>query len=292
MILIQVFFLFMVCATLLLCNVLQLFSVVFLPISENLVRNLNRELCKGWFAFLVYVLTKISRAEILISGDTPASASENAFIVMNHQAMADIPLFLTFARRHHRQQDTKWFLKDSLKWIPGVGWGMLFLDQLFVKRNWADDKERILSVFARLRKHQQQFWIISYVEGTRLTPPKLLKTQEIAMQKQIYRPKYTLLPRTRGFTATIEGVKSQLDAVYDITIGYEGHAPSLFSLFLKPQTCYLHIRRFAVGSLPAEAENQAKWILSRFQEKDQALGIFYAQRGKKSLSAAFAQVLS
>ena len=30
-------------------------------------------------------------------------------------------------------------------------------------------------------------------------------------------PQHTLLPRTRGFVATVQGLRSRLDAVYDVT---------------------------------------------------------------------------
>lgn len=43
--------------------------------------------------------------------------------------------------------DMKWMVKDIIKYVPGVGWGMLFLDCIFVKRDWTTDKESIRKTF-------------------------------------------------------------------------------------------------------------------------------------------------
>ena len=61
--------------------------------------------------------------------------------------MADITFLMDFAYRKGRLGDMKWMVKDIIKYVPGVGWGMLFLDCIFVKRDWTTDKESIRKTF-------------------------------------------------------------------------------------------------------------------------------------------------
>ena len=68
---------------------------------------------------------------------------ENVILVSNHQEMVDIPVLFSFAYAKRRLGDMKFFAKDIIKYVPGFGWGLLFLDCLFVKRNWTSDKEKI-----------------------------------------------------------------------------------------------------------------------------------------------------
>ena len=75
------------------------------------------------------------------------AAHENALVIVNHQTMTDVQVLFLLARKAGRLGDLKWFVKDSLKYAPGFGWGMTFLDCLFVKRDWTADRAHIDQVF-------------------------------------------------------------------------------------------------------------------------------------------------
>lgn len=260
--------------SLLLCNLVQVFSLVLWPVSSWLTKQVNRGVCWFWFGFLTFTLETILRVEIRQSGDT-LSDRENIFLTANHQAMADIPAVVAIAKRYHHHQDAKWFVKDPLKWMPGIGWGMLFLDCIFVKRNWAADRVHVLATFARLRESPFPFWVISFLEGTRMRPAKLAKSQAYATRQGLPPLRHLLLPRTKGFEATLRGLEGRVEAVYDFTIGYEGAAPNLVDLFLRVQRIHVHVKRFPLGALPADDAGRGRWVNELYREKDKLLAKFY-----------------
>jgi 1-acyl-sn-glycerol-3-phosphate acyltransferase len=219
----------------------------------------------------------LNGVELVVSGDL-IPPRENAIVVVNHQNMPDITFLMDFARQKGRLGDMKWIVKEPIKYFPGIGWGMLFIDCVFVKRDWAKDRDSVRRTFAKLRDKKIPVWLISFSEGTRITPPKLAKSQAYAREQGLPEPRHTLLPRTKGFVATVEGLRDHVAAVYDLTLGYEGGVPTL-GQFVKGYAprAHLHARRFPIETLPSDAEGLSDWLRDRFQEKDELLERFYAQ---------------
>ena len=271
--------------TLLVLNVAQTASLVLLPLSRDTFRRTNRFIANTWWSWCVLLARRLHGVQVLITGDDVAPG-ENAIVVANHQQMADIPVLFELAWRKHRLGDLKWYVKDALKYFPGIGWGMLFLDCLFIRRNWTEDKGYIDRVFSRILKDKVPVWVVSFAEGTRSTPSKLEGSREYARQKGLPELEHVLLPRTKGFVATFIALKDHVDAVYDVTIGYEGGFPTL------AQWCkgyvpkaHLHIRRFPAEELPRSDSELAAWLIQRYREKDDLLEGYY-KSGAFSLTEA------
>lgn len=260
--------------TILLLNGVQVLSLLFVPVSRRLVWWINRRCCGTWYRFFIHTLRYWNRIEILQSGDE-LPRKEDVFVIANHQSMSDVPALLEIAWRCRRVQDVKWFVKDPLKWVPGVGWGMLFLDCLFVRRNWTADKEHVTETFARLRRNKHPFWVMSFLEGTRATPAKIARSQEHARKAKLPVLSRVQLPRTKGFEATLMGLDGIYAAVYDVTIGYEGAPPSLLTLlFSRVDRLHVHVKRHPASAIPRDAKERADWALARFVEKDKLLERF------------------
>ncbi len=259
-------------------NLVQILSLFVFPFSVPVFRAVNRRAAAFWFSSLAFLLEKILRLEIIVTGDI-LPERENAFVIANHQSMADIPALVVLASRCRRTGDLKWFAKDIIKWVPGVGWGLLFLDCLFVKRNWNADKDKIIATFERLRANRSPFWILSFVEGTRLTLAKLKRSQDYAQSAGFPILQNVMHPRSKGFSATLEGLGPMADAIYDITIAYSGfpvgRVPGLKGLFFGPiQNIHVDARRFPIAELPQGSAERAQWLLERFIEKDRRLAKF------------------
>ncbi len=64
-------------------------------------------------------------------------------------------------------------------------------------------------------------------------------------------PRHVLLPRARGFVASVQGLGGHVAAVYDVTIGYVDGLPSLWQ-WAKGQMreVHIHVRRHALTDLP------------------------------------------
>lgn len=262
-------------STLLGFNAAQTASLALLPFSPRAFRKFQRWGADTWWGWCVTGSKLFYGIDTVLTGhDVPMR--ENAIVVLNHQNMADIPFVMIFARTKDRLGDMKWMVKDVLKYVPGVGWGMLFLDCIFVKRDWAKDEASIRETFARLRENDVPVWLLAFSEGTRITPEKLVKNQQYARDMGLHEPRHVLNPRKKGFVATVEGLRDHVTAVYDVTVGYEEGVPTLWQ-YVKGYAlrAHLHVRRYPIETLPEDPVALGAWIIDRFHEKDELLEGYY-----------------
>ncbi|KAJ1551000.1 hypothetical protein HK096_003742 [Nowakowskiella sp. JEL0078] len=243
-----------------------------------------RLLLNGSMAYIVWywmnlVFEYLDSAKISFSGDI-LPYGENAIVICNHMTWTD------------------YFAKDSLKFVPGIGWGewcismknmkkiehflgMYMMGMIFIKRNWNNDKKNIDKTFNNIKSTRLPVWIISYLEGTRQTPEKLEESQAFARQRGLPILKNIMLPRTKGFIATVNTLRnSHVQAIYDLTIAYshntEGfqaypHVVRLHTGALKEYNFHIHMRRFLIEDIPQDDEELSKWLIKRWEEKDQIL---------------------
>jgi len=262
-------------AALLVTNLIQVSSLVVRPFSPRAFRKINRWCANTWWSMCVIGARRINGSRILLSGDdTPME--ENVIVVANHQQMPDITTIMAYAKEKNRLGDLKFFVKDILKWVPGVGWGMLFLDCVFVKRNWASDGDHIRRTFRNLVDNRVPVWLVSFVEGTRARLPKIAASQEFARSRGLKPLQHLILPRTKGFAATVQGLRNHITAVYDITIGYEEGVPTLWQ-YIKGsvERIHVHVRRFPIEDFSQMDEEIRQWLMDRWVEKDLLLEHFY-----------------
>jgi 1-acyl-sn-glycerol-3-phosphate acyltransferase len=266
-------------ATLIGVNVAQTFSLVVMPFSRQAFRRFNRWCANTWWGGCVLMAERVNGTRLVLTGeDLPID--ENAIVISNHQQMPDITSLMALARRKGRLGDLKFFVKQAIKWVPGIGWGMQFLNCPFLRRDWMRDRQTIDRTFATLVQEQIPMWLVSFAEGTRVTPDKIRQTAEWAAERGITATRHVLIPRTKGFVATVEGLSEHLNAVYDVTIGYVGGVPTLWQHITgQVRRVHLHVRRFPVAELPRAPEELGRWLVDRFIEKDELLEHFYAEGG-------------
>jgi len=256
-------------------NAVQTAAALMIPFSHRRFRALNRALANLYWGWCTSAAELVHGVSIDISGD-PVPARESAIVVVNHQQMADIPFLLFLARDKDRLGDMKWIVKDIIKYVPGVGWGMYFLDCFFVKRDWTRDRKKIEATFSRIKKDNVPLWLVTFVEGTRISPQKIERSRDFAAEKGLQPLDHLLIPRTKGFAASVVGLRDHVDAIYDVTIGYSDGVPSLWQYIkgLAPGA-HLHVRRFGVEEMPSGEDEIANWLHERFCEKDRLLDHFY-----------------
>ncbi len=262
-------------AALVLLNVIQALSLAIFPFSHRAFRRFNRFLANLWWGACVIVSRHLSGVRIVVSGDV-IPQREDAIVIANHQQMPDIMVIMDFALRKRRLGDLKFFVKDVLKWVPGVGWGMLFLGCPYLKRDWSSDRSSIERTFRTLVDEHIPAWMVIFAEGTRVTPAKLARSTDFAKRRGWTPTRHVLIPRAKGFAAAVEGLRSHVTAVYDFTIGYTGGVPTLRNYVSGAvQQVHLHVRRFAIESLPHTRAAIEQWVRDRFVEKDALLDHFY-----------------
>jgi 1-acyl-sn-glycerol-3-phosphate acyltransferase len=261
--------------TLLPFNLLQLASTVLLPFSRKAFRAVNRFCADTWWGWCVIGAERLNGSRVIFTGDD-VPMRENALVIANHQQMPDITAMMKFCKTKDRLGDMKYFVKKQLKWVPGMGWGMQFLDCLFIDRDWASDRDKIHGTFERLINGNVPVHLVSFVEGTRFTMAKLTMAQEYAEKNGLPVPRHTLVPRSKGFAASVEGLRGHVAAVYDLTIGYEEGIPTLWQ-YIKGLVAriHVHVRRFSIEDLPYSADELRQWLLDRWDEKNELFDHYY-----------------
>ncbi|KAI8061120.1 hypothetical protein BC940DRAFT_327833 [Gongronella butleri] len=175
----------------------------------------------------------------------------------------------------------KYFVKDSIKWLPFFGWGMWLAGFMFVRRNWLQDQDKINRTFRSIKELQTPAWIINYVEGSRFTAEKSAQCQAFARERGYVATQHVLLPRTKGFTTCVHEFRhSHVKHVYDLTIAYRhdvpdapfNEAPNMVRVHTAPlwpeYQFHVHVRRFAIDDLPRDDAAIGAWLRDRFVEKD------------------------
>ncbi|MEZ4741747.1 MAG: lysophospholipid acyltransferase family protein [Bdellovibrionota bacterium] len=261
--------------TILFINALQMVSLIILPFSLKIFTRVNRAFANFWWGGIVFMMERVYRIKFIFTGDT-LPAGENVILFANHQGMIDIPVIMPIAWRKSRLGDLKFFVKDILKYVPGPGWGMLFLGCLFVKRDWYSDKDHIGRIFSRFISGNVPIWLVSFLEGTRITAKKQRSSQQFAKERGFKPLKHVMVPRTKGAVGSVIGLREHVSAVYDVTIAYPKGIPTLWQLMkVLPKEFHVNIRRFPVETLPFEQDALTTWFLKRYEAKDELLESFY-----------------
>ena len=113
--------------------------------------------------------------------------------------------------------------------------------------------------------------------GARLHEPVfVMRKRREAERHGLKAPRHVQLPRTKGFVATVQGLREHASAVYDLTIGYVDGVPTLWQMsegFVP--VVHLHVRRFPIKDLPRGDQEISDWLFRRYEEKDDLLDYYY-----------------
>ena len=171
-------------------------------------------------------------------------------------------------------------LKESLKRIPVIGWGMQFSQFIFLKRKWDQDKPRMAAHLQKFNNPKDPMWLMMFPEGTNLADSTREASKKWAEKNEIDDMQHTLLPRSTGLQFILQELHETVDYIYDCTIAYEGvprgeYAQDIFTLGASyfggrpPKSVNMYWRRFRLSSIPLEDPKTFDlWLRSRWIEKD------------------------
>ncbi len=256
-------------------QIIQLASLLVLPFSRAQFRRINTWVAGGVWGYWAWMIQHAAGTTVHIIGDQLPS-KEDAIVIANHQSMADIVAILCVALPKGRIGDLKWLVKDMLKYVPGVGWGMLFLDCIFLKRDWMKDQQSILKTFSHIAQNKLPVWLVSFPEGTRITADKLATAQHSDRQRGQHVHQHLLRPKARGFAAAVTGLKSHVTAVYSLTIYYGQKVPTLVELIRGDcREITIHVRRVAIAEVASGGDEQSiAWLMEDSRRKDRLISGF------------------
>ena len=177
-------------------------------------------------------------------------------------------------------------LKESLKRIPVIGWGMQFAQFIFLKRKWEEDKPRLAAHMQKF-KNKDPMWLMMFPEGTNLADCTRETSQKWAAKNGIKDMQHMLLPRSTGLHFMLDELKDTVDYVYDCTIAYEGvprgqYAQDIFTVGASyfggrpPKSVNMYWRRFRVVNIPLDDPQKFDlWLRARWSEKDRFIENWY-----------------
>uniref|UniRef100_A0ABI7XN96 Phospholipid/glycerol acyltransferase domain-containing protein n=1 Tax=Felis catus TaxID=9685 RepID=A0ABI7XN96_FELCA len=218
----------------LLINSVQLCTLVLWPLSKQLYRRLNCRLAYSLWSQLVMLLEWWSCTECTLFTDQATVdrfGKEHVVVILNHNFEIDFLCGWTMCERFGVLGSSKVLAKRELLYVPLIGWTWYFLEIVFCKRRWEEDRDTVIRGLERLADYPEYMWFLLYCEGTRFTEKKHRVSMEVAASKGLPALKYHLLPRTKGFTTAVQCLRGTVAAVYDVTLNFRGNKnPSLLGI--------------------------------------------------------------
>ena len=148
-------------------------------------------------------------------------------VISNHQSWTDIILLQSYLYGH--LPPLKFFTKQQLIWVPGIGLAMYVLGFPYVKRVTKAqiranpklrnaDRDNIKQACEGFKNHPTS--ILNFLEGTRRTPSK--------QNAQSSEFQYLLKPKIGGIEYVIKDMGDYLHKMIDVTIVYPDGTPSFW----------------------------------------------------------------
>ncbi len=213
----------------------------------------------------------------------------HSIIIANHQIYSDwIYLWwITYSAKLHGSIFI--ILKDSLKKIPILGYGMKNYNFIFLSRNWKKDETTMDKHLTELNDENKLFSssIVIFPEGTNLSENTKNKNKVWSDKMNLKETKNLLLPRSTGLRKIITKLSDTNDYLYDCTIGYNGYSSnefgqdvySLKNVYLKgnyPTEISMYWRCFKISEIPYDDPIVFdEWLRNIWYEKDKLLELFY-----------------
>lgn len=262
----------------LIINFIQaLLLILVRPFSRNLYRRINKEVTELLWLEIVWLFDWWANVKVELYTDQETyglMGKEPALVISNHRSDIDWLVGWVLAQRVGCLGTTIALAKKSLSYLPVLGWSMWFAGYINLERSWIKDENILKSGFRELNDFHQPFWLAVFVEGTRFTHAKLIAAQEYAVSAGKPIPRNVLIPRTKGFVASVSHLRSIVPAIYDITLAIPKDKPRPTLLrMLRGCSSVVHVRveRHLMKELPEDESDIAQWCRDVFVVKDALL---------------------
>lgn len=148
---------------------------------------------------LTTVLEWFNKSTIRIFNQNAQNSSQLAVAVCNHHYQIDSFFLWAAADFHQSLGSTKSLTKYENRYVPLVGWVFWLSEFIFLRRNWAKDKQVLESNLKALTEHPFPVQLSVFAEGTRFTQEKRQASLEYCTKNGLQNElKHHLYPRTKG----------------------------------------------------------------------------------------------
>lgn len=214
--------------------------------------------------------------------DNPEISYDKSYlIVSNHQSWADIYVIQSVLNR--KVPFIRFFIKDSLKYVPILGQAWVALDFPFVKRSKKEDiiknpdlanqdLQNVRNVVSKFKR--KPFCILNFVEGHRRTPERMKKLKK----KNPYQ--YLLRAHSSGISVVATELKDSLHGILDLTLIYPDDQSTFLDLMSGDvRKIKVKINFIPISAVPIEenkdhapiSRKMKRWIDERWLIKDELL---------------------
>ncbi|XP_062852031.1 1-acyl-sn-glycerol-3-phosphate acyltransferase epsilon [Trichomycterus rosablanca] len=244
-------------------------------------------------SMVLFFFENYTGVEIVIYGDIPKK-QENVVYISNHQSTADWIIADMLAVRQNVLGHVRYVLKDGLKWLPLYGWYFSQHGGVYVKRSAKFDEKIMRKKLGSQVNAGTPMYLVIFPEGTRYNPDfkeVITESQTFAAKEGLAVLKHVLTPRMKASHVATESMRQHLDAVYDITVAYEGTlttdgqrraAPSMPEFLCKEcPRVHIYFERLDMREIPSEPIFFRRWLHDRFVIKDKLLTDFYESEEPK-----------
>ncbi|ODM93352.1 1-acyl-sn-glycerol-3-phosphate acyltransferase gamma [Orchesella cincta] len=269
--------------TALVVDVIQGVLYVFVkPFNPALYRKINYYVTYALNSQIVFLVEWWSQTKVQLYID-PADkdnffGKEHAILLLNHTYEIDWVVGWVICDRVRVLGNARVYLKKILAYVPILGFTWKFQENVFLERNWEKDKKSLGGQLNNLVNYPDPMWITLFPEGTRFTKKKHEASMDVARAKGLPELKHHLLPRTRGFTASIPHLREKVPALYDFLLVIDPKCKNEFSMYsiLKGREVRskFMIRRYPMSEVPEDEIEAADWLQKRYQEKDELFDTF------------------
>jgi len=209
-------------------------------------------------------------------------------IMMRHASIIDNMLPDAIVGSEHGM-GLRFVLKRELEALPTIDIGGRWAPTYYVRRGSSDAAGEIAALRTLASAMGRDEGILIYPEGTRYTPAKLARAQEIIAERQPeLSPRAGLLrnllpPRLGGPLALLDEGRD-LDVVFCGHVGFDGfqYVSDVWAGRLVGTTIRVRFWRHPADSVPAGEDARAEWLYERWQEMDDWVG---AHRGAPAVTA-------
>lgn len=190
-------------------------------------RMISNRLSWAFGSLLVFLLEKCNRTKIHFSGAEEFwnASNHNSIYICNHVSFCDWAVLLFICYRRGSLGPLRFFAKQALKMLPGVGWAAYLHDYFFLKRSWASDSNQLHSHFQSFITTKNDLSLAMFPEGTfsdHTSRPLVYASQAFAESKGLPKHEYLLVPRTKGFVNSVQELRGLLTEIVDVTIVFVG----------------------------------------------------------------------
>ncbi|XP_028843920.1 1-acyl-sn-glycerol-3-phosphate acyltransferase epsilon [Denticeps clupeoides] len=256
-------------------------------LPARLYHTVDDRMYTAYQSMVLFFFEHYTGVEIVVYGDIP-KMKENVVYLSNHQSTADWIIADMLAVRQSALGHVRYVLKDGLKWLPLYGWYFSQHGGVYVKRSAKFEERNMKRKLESQIKFGAPMYLVIFPEGTRYNPELrsvISSSQAFASKEGLAVLNHTLTPRMKASHIAIETMKDHLDAVYDVTVAYEGTltadgqrklAPSMPEFLCKEcPRVHIHFERVDIKEIPLEPVFFRRWLHERFEIKDKLLGTFY-----------------